>query len=78
MDLQIYGKNLSMMSDGDLMVKIDYNLNYECFASSINCTFKHYCSIYYDIERFFGSFARKVLSIRSNISTSQLRCQFLP
>jgi hypothetical protein len=34
----------------------DYNLNYECFASAINCTFPHYCSVYYDVERFFGSF----------------------
>lgn len=33
----------------------DYNLNFECFASSINASFKNYCSIYYDIEKFFGS-----------------------
>ena len=33
----------------------DYNLTFECFASSINCTLKNYCSIYYDIEHLFGS-----------------------
>ena len=33
----------------------DYNLNFECFASLINNTFNHYCSIYYDLERYFGS-----------------------
>lgn len=33
----------------------DFNLNFECFASSINSISKNYCSIYYDIERFFGS-----------------------
>ncbi len=33
----------------------DYGLNFECFASSINSTFNNYCSIYYDIERYFGS-----------------------
>lgn len=33
----------------------DYNLNFECFASSINNTFPNYCSIYWDLERFFGS-----------------------
>jgi len=33
----------------------DYNLNFECFASSINATFKNYCSIYYDLEKYFGS-----------------------
>jgi len=33
----------------------DYNLNFECFASSINSTFKNYCSIYWDLEKHFGS-----------------------
>jgi len=33
----------------------DYDLNFECFASSINSTFKNYCSIYWDLERYFGS-----------------------
>jgi hypothetical protein len=36
-------------------MKDDYNLNFECFASSINSTFPNYCSIYYDLERHFGS-----------------------
>lgn len=34
---------------------IDYNLNFECFASSINTMHKNYCSIYYDLEKYFGS-----------------------
>lgn len=34
----------------------DYNLNFECFASCINNTFNNYCSIYYDIEKYFGSY----------------------
>ena len=33
----------------------DYNLNFECFASAINSTFSRYCSIYYDLEKYFGS-----------------------
>jgi hypothetical protein len=42
----------------DIMSKMnkDYGLEFECFASSINCTFNHYCSVYYDIEKYFGSF----------------------
>jgi len=36
------------------MVK-DYDLKFECFASSINSTLNNYCSIYYDLEKFFGS-----------------------
>lgn len=33
----------------------DYNLNFECFASAINSTYPKYCSIYYDLEQYFGS-----------------------
>jgi len=33
----------------------DYELNFECFASSINSTFSNYCSIYWDLEKYFGS-----------------------
>jgi phosphorylated CTD-interacting factor 1 len=38
----------------DLMI-IDYNLSFECFASAINCSLKNYCSLYYDLEKYFGS-----------------------
>ena len=34
---------------------VDYKLNFECFASSINSTFPNYCSIYWDLEKYFGS-----------------------
>jgi hypothetical protein len=33
----------------------DYNINFECFASAINFTLPNYCSIYYDLEQYFGS-----------------------
>ena len=33
----------------------DFGLNFECFASSINSTFNEYCSLYYDVEKYFGS-----------------------
>ena len=36
-------------------MKIDFNLSHECFASAINGTLSSYCSIYYDVERYFGS-----------------------
>lgn len=38
----------------DSMIK-DYNTEFECFASSINFTLKKYCSVYYDLEQYFGS-----------------------
>jgi len=56
---QLLGSNnhqLGVKSDIMQKMKKDYNLSYECFASSINCTFNHYCSIYYDVEKYFGSF----------------------
>ena len=36
-------------------MKIDYKLSFECFASAINSTMPNYCSIYYDVEKYFGS-----------------------
>jgi len=38
----------------DNMIK-DYNTDFECFASSINFTLNKYCSVYYDLEQYFGS-----------------------
>lgn len=32
-----------------------FNLNFECFASSINSITSNYCSLYYDVEKYFGS-----------------------
>jgi len=36
-------------------LNINYNLKFECFASTINATCNNYCSIYYDVEKYFGS-----------------------
>ena len=36
-------------------MKIDYNLGFECFASCINASLPNYCSIYHDLEQYFGS-----------------------
>ena len=32
-----------------------YGANFECFASAINHHYDNYCSMFYDIEQFFGS-----------------------
>ena len=37
-------------------MKTDFNLDFECFASAINSTSSNYCSIYYDVEKYFGSY----------------------
>lgn len=36
-------------------MKQDIGLNFECFASAINSTNNYFCSIYYDVEKYFGS-----------------------
>ena len=33
----------------------DFNLSVECFASAINSSLDYFCSIYYDVEKYFGS-----------------------
>lgn len=32
-----------------------FNLNFECFGSVFNHYYNHYCSMFYDIEKYFGS-----------------------
>ena len=32
-----------------------YNINFELFASALNCHYKNYCSLFYDIEKHFNS-----------------------
>lgn len=36
-------------------MKEDFNLEFECFASSINSIFSNYCSVYNDVEKYFNS-----------------------
>jgi len=36
-------------------MKEDFGLSHECFASAINGSLYNYCSIYYDVEKYFGS-----------------------
>ena len=34
----------------------EYGINFECFASAINVHYSRFCSLFYDIERHFGSY----------------------
>jgi len=55
---QLLGSNnhqLAVLPSIMHQMKADYNLDFECFASSINSLSTNYCSIYYDLERYFGS-----------------------
>ena len=56
---QLLGSNnhqLAVLPNIMQSMNTDYNLNFECFASCINNIFNNYCSIYYDIEKYFGSY----------------------
>lgn len=56
---QLLGSNnhqLGVKPDIMSQMNLHYNLNFESFASAVNSTFPHYCSIYFDIEKYFGSF----------------------
>ena len=55
---QLLGSNnnqLGVLPNVLHQMNIDFDLNFECFASSINSTFNNYCSVYYDVEKYFGS-----------------------
>jgi hypothetical protein len=55
---QLLGSNnhqLGILPEIINLMVTDYNLSFECFASTINSSLKNYCSVYYDLEKFFGS-----------------------
>ena len=55
---QILGSNnnqLGVLPKNLLKLKDDFGVNFELFGSSINFTLDKYCSLYYDIEKYFGS-----------------------
>ena len=55
---QIIGSNnnqLAILPKIINKMKNDFKIKFECFASSINSETENYCSLYYDIEKYFGS-----------------------
>ncbi len=55
---QLLGSNNHQLAVLPRIIKLmenDYKLNFECFASAINTSQKQFCSIFYDIEKYFGS-----------------------
>lgn len=47
---------LSMEKKFKDMMKKKFNINFELFASAINSYYDFWCSLFYDIEKYFGSF----------------------
>lgn len=55
---QLLGSNnnqLAVLPNVLDQMKIDLNFNFECFASAINSSTINFCSLYYDVEKYFGS-----------------------
>jgi len=55
---QLLGSNnhqLAILPNIMEQLNSDYSLKFECFASVINNNFNDFCSIYYDLEQYFGS-----------------------
>lgn len=55
---QLLGSNnhqLAVLPNIMNKMNTDFNLNFECFASAINNTMSNFCSIYWDLEKYFGS-----------------------
>lgn len=55
---QLLGSNnnqLSILPTIFKKIKKDFNSSNELFASAINSNLNNYCSLYYDIEKYFGS-----------------------
>ena len=55
---QLLGSNnnqLGILPHVIIKMEKEFNLNIECFASAINTSTEHFYSIYYDIEKYFGS-----------------------
>tara|TARA_B110000483_G_scaffold156428_1_gene185728 strand:- start:1207 stop:3510 length:2304 start_codon:yes stop_codon:yes gene_type:complete len=53
--LESYNQQLSINPEFKNIIKKKYKINFELFASSINCTYNNYCSFFYDIEKNFNS-----------------------
>ena len=53
--LESYNQQLSINPEFKNIIKKKYEINFELFASSINCEYNNYCSIFYDIEKNFSS-----------------------
>jgi hypothetical protein len=55
---QLLGSNnhqLAVLPNILKKMKHDLNYNFECFASAINSSSLNFCSLYYDVEKYFGS-----------------------
>ena len=53
--LESYNQQLAILPDLNKYLHKKYNIDFELFASSINCFYNNYCSLFFDLEKYFGS-----------------------
>lgn len=53
--LESYNQQLAVNPDFYNYLKNTFNVNFELFASPFNCFFDNYCSLFYDLEKYFNS-----------------------
>ena len=53
--LESFNQQLAVNPEFYNYLKDEYNVNFELFGSSINCFYQNYCSLFYDLEKYFGS-----------------------
>lgn len=53
--LRSLGQQLAVENKFYETIRSNFGFNFELFASSINAYFDNYCSLFYDVEKYFGS-----------------------
>ena len=53
--LESYNQQLAVNPEFYKYLHENYSVDFELFGSSINCFFKNYGSLFYDLEKYFGS-----------------------
>jgi hypothetical protein len=53
--LESYNQQLAVNPEFYNYLKNNYKINFELFASPFNCFFDNYCSLFFDLEKYFNS-----------------------
>jgi hypothetical protein len=69
--LESYNQQLAVNPEFYEFLKRKYKINFELFASSLNCNYDNYCSLFYDLEKEFNSLGNfNLLTIKQGFYTA--------
>lgn len=69
--LESYNQQLAVNPEFYEFLKRKYKTNFELFASSLNCNYDNYCSLFYDLEKEFNSLGNfNLLTIKKGFYTA--------